>query len=288
MPLRPPARAPDGSARDVAGAAVVRLPREGAQRSGAVDATVGQVRCDHARGRHSALNPLHERTQTIERVGARTAAAMADTTQQIQPRKRIHRVASTQRVDHAEKVLAGALGCDERVGEAVVDDQLAAVLLERREIRIERVQDVAEQHPCRGQVGVNVERSPIPHRILLDHVAVDRFADAERRRSSGHDGPQCLTARHEARVDRLPRAVDRALIQLAQCLHPCRAQARGPLQRGQIELHHGRVADHAVGGAISRVPSCQHRLMDSHKLRGRQVRIWIGQRRARIPQLGNV
>src|SRR5690348_16696939 len=119
-----------------AGSRPLRHQREGAERAGEVDRAVGAVRGDDALRRLAVLDPVLERGQHVERVGAGPAAAVIHAGHHEQAVEVLRLAERGPRADdlrlgadHAQEVVDAVLRRDVGIAEAVILDELGAAIL---------------------------------------------------------------------------------------------------------------------------------------------------------------
>ena len=163
----------------------------------------------------SVLHPLLERGLHVERVGARSTAAMSHAGRHEQPvealdlaRRLASIVLAAKEREHALVVVDAVLRRDQLIDPPVVLNQFATSLLERAEVGIRGVQDRRELRfglhvrLVVGRIGER-ERPPVPIGIREHQPLV--VGDGNRKRIGGIAvGPERLAARREARIELCP------------------------------------------------------------------------------------
>ena len=176
---------------------------------------------------------------------------------------------------HALVVVDGVAGRDRGVVPAVVQEQLAAVRLERRQIGVDGVDD--RRRPSRRRASDRdrgrTSSHPSSRRCTRPETSrPTRRAPAGRRRTPLHrfrcpapcpgrpTSPFFVFAGAYARFTRSSCGAVRQLVGVAR---PCRAASR------RIEVAGARVVDQAVLHAVLRVAGVEHRLVQHRQLRRR-------------------
>src|SRR5712691_12826953 len=141
-----------------------------AQRPRALDLAAGHTRRNDPIGRLALLDPLLERGDRIERVGAFTAAAMAHAGdhEQADPCRRLRGAA--HRFHDAGVIVDARARSHAAVAPSVIHEQPAAVTGEARQIGIDGVDRAIVGLVCGRKITRETERPPVPARVLEDDV----------------------------------------------------------------------------------------------------------------------
>ena len=168
--------------------------------------------------------------------------------------------------------------------------QLAAAREERPHVRIRGVHDQVLGQVALHDVLVEVERLPVPVRILEHDVAILVVGHGLQLGACGLRAPSELAARHERREELLLRArVHRVRVDLPGRRHLRRRQARRTVallaeQHRGIEPALPRIVDQAVLQPVARVARGERRLVNDRILGGRDVARRIPQHRIGDPE----
>ncbi len=159
------------------------------------------------------FDPMLDHRLTPGRIGCRTAAAMSHARREEEARKG-GRAAGGAPIDGVV-IAAQVPGTDDRIGEAVIQDQPTASACESRQVGIDRIDRPAERGIYAGDRPIEIEAAPVPARIAKCPEAEE--ARSRRLARIARIGPiacpAALAAREPGRVETFagPR-VDCALI----------------------------------------------------------------------------
>src|ERR1017187_2987354 len=127
------------------------------------------VRSDHLLGSFALLDPLLQGAHRVEAVGPLAASAMSHAGHQEQAGEVGRFGGAAHRVGDTLVVADTVQRSDELVAPAVIQQELSTMPDELLEIRIGRIHAVLQLFGA-GRIGVEIECSPVPVRILEDHV----------------------------------------------------------------------------------------------------------------------
>ena len=233
------------------------------------------MRGDEHVGRFPVFHPPFERTDLVEHVGSLPAGAVTHAGRQKQTHL-VHGLRLAAEILHDAVVVLDRIGRRHLVvAPPVIEKQLSAVREERLHVRVGRVHDDVFRAIAARRVFVEVERLPVPVRVLEDDVAVLVVDVGRRLRPLRLDTPAQLGARHQRREQLRARArVDGRRVNLLRRRDLSAGQARGSVsalaeQHGRIEPARRRVVDEPVLEAIGAVAGGERRLVD-HRVLGRR------------------
>src|SRR5438094_568535 len=169
-----------------------------AKRTRPIDGTVGGMRRGNLIGRFAVLDPLLERGNHVERVWSFAAAAMAHSRRHEQSIRSVNLGDSAERVYDARVVLRTVRRRNLRIGPAVKLNELAAMVDERFQVGIQRIERVAIGFLRPREIAIEIELLDVPRGIVED----EETELIEPRGSSGlrpsQVSPSELAARQQA------------------------------------------------------------------------------------------
>src|SRR5215510_12062725 len=250
---------------------ILRDLRIRAQRPGSDNLSVTALRGPNLFWRDTLLDPLDQRGQKVALIRTDPAAAMGHPRNHKQPEEFRGRWPEARA--HLLVIIDAHQRIQRRVGPAEIHNDLPAARFEAAEIRILRVEDVADRLKPR-KIGFEIERLEVVIGIGLrkSEIAKEALGEVVRDRASGGRGrddpvgPDALRGRPDFGPDRLPPEdalaaalgpaiddVERANLRRSEAVFSVNVARANRQIFGRIEIAASRIANQSVYQAVGAV-----------------------------------